>query len=121
MTTNTTHPDQPAQTTRPAPLKKYRCHNCMKIVSSKPCPECGEEHHVEPTCTSDHQCHCIDDISSGAHFCPVCGEPVCPCGSHDVLLISRVTGYLQDYSGFNRGKQQEVRDRTRYDIATRVT
>ena len=46
-------------------------------------------------------------------------RPVCPgCGSHDVAQISRVTGYLQEVSGYNRAKQQEVKDRTRYNALT---
>ena len=48
----------------------------------------------------------------------LCGKPVCPeCGSHDVVQVSRVTGYLQDVSGWNAGKQQELKDRTRYSVA----
>ena len=38
-------------------------------------------------------------------------------GSHDVVQISRVTGYLQDVSGWNAGKQQELKDRVRYSVA----
>ena len=42
----------------------------------------------------------------------------CPeCGSHDVVQISRVTGYLQEVSGWNAGKQQELKDRARYTVA----
>ena len=40
------------------------------------------------------------------------------CGSHDVTQISRVTGYLQEVSGWNAGKQQELKDRQRYDATT---
>jgi anaerobic ribonucleoside-triphosphate reductase len=51
----------------------------------------------------------------------MCGEAVCPeCGSHDVTQISRVTGYLQDVSGWNAGKQQELKDRTHYNAETGV-
>jgi anaerobic ribonucleoside-triphosphate reductase len=42
--------------------------------------------------------------------------PVCPCGSHDVVGITRVTGYMQDLAGMNEGKQREIKDRKRYDI-----
>ncbi|MBP8676317.1 MAG: oxidoreductase, partial [Methanoculleus sp.] len=38
------------------------------------------------------------------------------CGSHDVMQISRVTGYLQDVAGWNAGKQQELKDRVRYSV-----
>jgi anaerobic ribonucleoside-triphosphate reductase len=34
-----------------------------------------------------------------------------------VVQISRVTGYLQEVSGWNAGKQQELKDRARYTIA----
>jgi anaerobic ribonucleoside-triphosphate reductase len=45
-------------------------------------------------------------------------KAVCPeCGSHDVTQISRVTGYLQDVSGWNASKQQELKDRMRYSVA----
>lgn len=58
------------------------------------------------------------EVNSGVSYCPVCGEPECPvCGSHDVAQISRVTGYLQEVSGWNTAKQQELKDRKRYDIA----
>jgi anaerobic ribonucleoside-triphosphate reductase len=48
-------------------------------------------------------------------YCPLCGKAVCPaCGTHDVVQISRVTGYLQAVEGFNAAKKQELKDRTRY-------
>lgn len=53
-------------------------------------------------------------------FCPECGKPTCPCGSHDSELIQRVTGYLADYSGMNEGKQREIKDRTHYNIDGRI-
>jgi anaerobic ribonucleoside-triphosphate reductase len=43
---------------------------------------------------------------------------MCPkCESHDVAQISRVTGYIQEVGGWNVGKQQELKDRKRYDVA----
>lgn len=36
------------------------------------------------------------------------------CGSKNVDSWSRITGYLQDLEGWNRGKTQEFRDRFRY-------
>ena len=68
-------------------------------------------------CPLDH-CHCTHEIISGIEYCPLCGKPVCPdCGSHDVTQISRVTGDLQDVSGWNASKQQELKDRMRYSVA----
>lgn len=93
---------------------KYLCHSCLTIVDSDPCPLCGSE--VEETCENNHACTCIEDVHSGIRYCPECGDPVCPCGSHDVLPITRVTGYMQDLTGMNEGKQQEIKDRKRYDI-----
>ena len=59
---------------------------------------------------------CMKPIS-GIHVCPVCGEFYCPeCGSHNVLPISRITGYLQDVSGWNEAKKQELLDRKRFEI-----
>lgn len=41
----------------------------------------------------------------------------CPnCGSSKVEHLSRITGYLQAVSGWNKGKQQELKDRKKYDI-----
>lgn len=36
------------------------------------------------------------------------------CGSKNVDSWSRITGYMQDLSGWNKGKQQEFKDRYRY-------
>ncbi|NYZ80131.1 hypothetical protein H0N95_02675 [Candidatus Micrarchaeota archaeon] len=36
------------------------------------------------------------------------------CGSKNVDSWSRITGYLQDLEGWNRGKTQEFKDRFRY-------
>jgi anaerobic ribonucleoside-triphosphate reductase len=33
------------------------------------------------------------------------------------VQVSRVTGYLQDVSGWNAGKRQELKDRMRYSVA----
>ena len=100
----------------PEKERKYKCHTCHHIVEENPCPGCGETH-LEIMCPLDH-CHCSHEILSGIEYCPLCGKAVCPeCGSHDVTQISRVTGYLQDVSGWNAGKQQELKDRTRYLVA----
>jgi ribonucleoside-triphosphate reductase len=38
------------------------------------------------------------------------------CNSHDVEHYSRITGYYQAVSGWNAGKQQELKDRYRYQL-----
>lgn len=57
------------------------------------------------------------DVIAGTDLCPVCNRPVCPeCWNHSVVSLSRVTGYVQDISGWNNGKRQELKDRQRYAI-----
>jgi len=54
----------------------------------------------------------------GIAFCEICGEPVCPvCGAHDVVQLSRITGYIQDVSGWNAGKRKELELRRRYTVS----
>lgn len=98
---------------------KYKCHVCKMILSEEDlidgvCPKCM----IQPVemCVEDKICECAFDISGKINYCPKCGEAVCPCGSHDTLTISRVTGYLQAVPGWNAAKQQELKDRQRYDI-----
>lgn len=93
-------------------MTRYKCHTCYTISEESPCPECGETF-VLKMCERDHLCTCLDEISEGLHYCPSCGRAICPCGSHDVSQVSRVTGYLADVAGMNNGKQQEVKDRVR--------
>jgi RNA polymerase subunit RPABC4/transcription elongation factor Spt4 len=101
--------------TIPEGNRRYKCHTCHLIVDEKPCPNCGETH-LAIMCPLDH-CECSHGTMAGISYCELCGQPACPeCGSHDVVQISRVTGYLQDVSGFNEGKKQELKDRTRYNI-----
>ena len=53
----------------------------------------------------------------GIATCPLCEKPMCPvCNRHNVTQLSRVTGYIQDVSGWNQGKQQELRDRKKYNL-----
>lgn len=100
----------------PLEERRYKCHTCHLIVDESPCPNCGEAR-PEIMCPLDH-CHCSHEVLAGIEYCPLCGAAVCPdCGSHDVVQISRVTGYLQDVSGWNAGKQQELKDRVHYNIA----
>lgn len=117
--------------------QRFKCYTCKLVIKeentelrkitvkrgaftseeeARGCPICGDV--VVPMCPRDH-CHCPHDIISTIAYCPECGEAMCPeCGSHDVVQISRVTGYLQETSGWNTGKQQELKDRTRYDPMT---
>jgi len=121
----------------PGELKRYKCHTCKTILHQKDtverviqekqgpwtvdktikaCPECGGE--IVEMCPLDH-CNCSHEILETITYCPLCSAPICPeCGSHDVVQISRVTGYLQEVGGWNAGKQQELKDRTRYDVLT---
>ena len=95
--------------------RKYKCHTCHTIVDKTPCPICNESS-IEIMCPVDH-CHCQHEIISGITYCPLCGAAMCPdCGSHDVVQVSRVTGYLSEVSGWNRAKGQELKDRTRYSV-----
>ena len=89
------------------------------------CKDCAHYVEVEvshnPT-TYMHRCaygyRLHKSVVTGIEYCPLCGQAVCPeCGSHDVVQVSRVTGYLQDVSGWNAGKQQELKDRMRYSVA----
>ena len=100
----------------PVAERRYKCHTCHLIVDETPCPRCGDDH-LLIMCPLDH-CHCAHEIIAGIEYCPLCHVAICPeCGSHDVVQISRVTGYLQDVSGWNAGKQQELKDRVRYTVA----
>jgi anaerobic ribonucleoside-triphosphate reductase len=99
----------------PAEGRQYKCYTCHIIVTDKVCPICGDKD-LQVMCPLDNA-ECSHDISAGVEYCPLCGESVCPiCGSHDVVQISRVTGYLQDVTGWNAGKQQELKDRQRYAV-----
>lgn len=100
---------------------QYKCHVCKHILSGLPptptsiplCPDCRNP--MNEMCPRDHL-GCSHDITAGIAYCPDCGEPMCPeCGAHDVVQISRVTGYMQEVSGWNAGKQAELKDRVRYD------
>lgn len=101
----------------PEDKKKWKCHTCYTILKNselidKKCPICGEPQLIQ-MCPLDHN-GCGHDVVSSILICPVCAQPVCPvCGDHSVVAITRVTGYLQDLSGFNAAKKQEVRDRVR--------
>lgn len=67
-------------------------------------------------CPIDHN-GCGHEITAELGYCPVCGESLCPiCGDHNVVVISRVTGYLSDISGWNNGKVAELKDRVRSNL-----
>ncbi len=118
------------QVAEPPRFKCFTCHNILDtehLVGEKKntCPVCGEMH-LQEMCRIDH-CHCSHPIAPGIAYCPICKEAICPvideatgepCGCHDVTQISRVTGYLQDVSGWNAAKQQELKDRVRHDAVT---
>jgi hypothetical protein len=77
------------------------------------CPDCGLQ--MTKMCPEDRECHCALTLHAGVVYCPECGMPTCVCGSHDVAVWTRVTGYLQSLEGFNAAKKQEVKDRQRYE------
>ena len=98
---------------------RWKCYSCYAIIDDpdlidgKKCPDCGESF-LETMCKHDHICTCANEISSGIRYCPECGQPICPCGSHSVATVSRVTGYLSEIGGWNNAKKQELKDRVRY-------
>lgn len=102
----------------PDDLKRYKCPICNCFGFDTPeCPGCGTKETIL-VCPLDH-CGCGHDIESGVHTCPICDDYICPaCGSHDVTVITRITGYLNDLRGFNAAKEQEVKDRHRINIVS---
>lgn len=104
--------------------KVFKCHTCKTIIFESDlvdgaCPRCNAIDGIVPMCSRDCVCHCAKEVHESISYCPECGVAMCPeCGSHDVAQISRVTGYLQEVHGWNAGKQQELKDRTRYDALT---
>ncbi len=55
---------------------------------------------------------CMDCFQTSPGLKDECPE----CRSEHVEKLSRVTGYIQAVSGFNFGKQEELKDRKRHDI-----
>jgi Anaerobic ribonucleoside-triphosphate reductase len=103
--------------------KKFKCFNCytvFKIDNAQQikCPKCDRTENIKEACPLEQFHSCAHPVSDTIAYCPICKQAICPqCKTnHDVMQISRVTGYLQDVSGFNAGKAQELRDRKRYDI-----
>lgn len=105
-------------------MNRYRCLNCLLYIDEgdlidKACPVCGGIYggDLVDACEKDHPCTCAVESHASIAFCEICGEAICPvCGSHDVVSISRVTGYLQEVNGYNAGKKQEIKDRSRYIV-----
>lgn len=95
------------------------CRECKKylkdidLIDGK-CPICGDL--PSKTCEADHSCKCAIEVHDKHNLCPVCDAPVCPCGSHDIIIISRVTGYLSEVFAWNAAKTQEWKDRRRIDL-----
>lgn len=60
---------------------------------------------------------CPNEMVSLTSQCPLCGYAMCPdCNNHFVEQLSRVTGYMSGVSGWNAAKQQEFKDRNRYQV-----
>ena len=83
--------------------RNHKCRRCWVIISSEhleggKCPVCGTDQDLVLMCERDHTCTCLSEVNVGLVYCPDCGEAVCP--------------------GYNRAKQQEVKDRTRYNALT---
>lgn len=105
-------------------VKRFKCHVCHVVFredqmeNAGVCPNCGATSGIEAMCPMDHT-HCTcGDVIEGLAYCPICKRAMCPvCGCHDVIQVSRVTGYLADVSGWNEGKQAELRNRHRYNVA----
>lgn len=97
----------------------FKCHNCKLILEESElefgkCPIC--KGNTIAMCENDNG-SCSHGIVGGTKICDICGEFICPkCGAHDVTPISRVTGYLSPIHGWNKSKQQELIDRTRYNV-----
>jgi Anaerobic ribonucleoside-triphosphate reductase len=104
-------------------MPKFKCIVCKIFFNAeKPstCPQCGNAESITSAdCDCDHPCSCLDEVQGGIRFCPKCGKIVCLCGSNDCVGISRVTGYMQDVSGWNAGKAQELKDRVHYDVGVK--
>jgi hypothetical protein len=101
---------------------RYKCNKCHLVFAYDDgtpevptCPECGNTE-PEEMCPNDVICTCMHDVQAGVHYCSICGEPTCECGSHDVSIVSRVTGYLSDVGGWNAAKRQELKDRQRVTV-----
>lgn len=107
----------------PSNCKRFKCFDCFTVFKATDivagnCPICTAKVQESAIVCPLERFECGHTISSGVETCPVCDKPVCPqCHTnHDVVGISRVTGYLADISGWANGKKQELKDRKRYEI-----
>ena len=101
-------------------VDRYQCTECLILIDDADlidvkCPVCLSDKSLKPLCPGDHICRCPDTNNYQETYCPICGARTCPCGSHDITIISRITGYMSDLSAWNAAKRQEFEDRQRYD------
>ena len=103
----------------PKHMRRNKCTICMNAgFIEDVCPACGESIGIIPMCPVDH-CDCHHLTTEKLAYCPICGQAMCPvCGTHDVFQMTRITGYINEIGGFNKGKAQEVKDRVRVSLAT---
>jgi hypothetical protein len=104
-------------------MSKFKCELCKHILDESDledglCPDC----HTKPACMCKADkgicSHPGEDQFGIIAYCPECSRPCCPvCGSHDVMILSRITGYIQDVGGWNSAKAQELKDRDHYNVA----
>lgn len=98
-----------------------KCTSCKYIFTDdiSNCPECNAA--LVEMCEMDTG-ECQHSVTDGVEVCPVCGKFMCPiCHSHDVSVISRVTGYYSPVNSWCEGKKQELKDRYRYTIGEQVS
>ena len=107
----------------PETQKRYKCFNCFASFNSSDmvddnCPECGTKAAIRPQCPIEHVTGCIHEKSNGFAVCPICGEFVCPqdLTMHQVIVLSRITGYVSSVDGWGKGKRQELLDRVHSDL-----
>lgn len=101
-------------------VARFKCNQCFYVIEEQDldadgnCPVCHEP--VIKMCDIG-PIRCEHDVVDGIAFCPECGEPMCPiCKCHNVIQMSRVTGYLADVAGWNEAKKQELKDRVRWEL-----
>lgn len=103
-------------------MVQYKCVDCFlgyveeECVKEGKCPECGSTN-LEKHCELDRPCRCGVAVHETITLCPKCDQPMCPeCGCHDVVGISRITGYMSEYGGWINSKKAEFKDRQRVNI-----
>ena len=102
-----------------------QCFDCRCVHNKEICPECKSNkniklcerqiEHIFKKVRNEIPIH--DTIVSGVKLCDICKKPVCPiCDAHDVVGLSRITGYISSISGWGEGKLAELKDRKRYNL-----